>query len=116
VTLLDRDVGMADAGPGYLYHHFIGCRVLKLERCQSERPADFLYYCGRDLHPFSLSLPRRAVRCGITPRLRGDLPNVGVEYADPDVASVAERRSLPRHHIGRFLTPQKRYFAARTLV
>jgi hypothetical protein len=36
---------------------------------------------------------------------------VGFNCADPDAASLAELTEPPRHHIGRFSTPQKGYFA-----
>lgn len=31
--------------------------------------------------------------------------------AEPDAASVTHRAAPPRHHIGQFSAPQKRYFA-----
>ena len=44
-------------------------------------------------------------------RLRVDPAEVGFNCADPDAASVADLAERARHHIGRFSTPQKRYFA-----
>jgi hypothetical protein len=37
---------------------------------------------------------------------------VGFNRADPDAASLAELAEPARHHIGRFSTPQKGYFAS----
>jgi hypothetical protein len=44
-------------------------------------------------------------------RLPAEPAEVGFNCADPDAASVAEPAEPPRHHIGRFSTPQKGYFA-----
>jgi hypothetical protein len=44
-------------------------------------------------------------------RLTAEPLEVGFYCADPDGASVAELAERARHHIGRFSTPQKGYFA-----
>jgi hypothetical protein len=44
-------------------------------------------------------------------RLPAELVEVGFNCADPDAASVADLAERARHHIGRFSTPQKGYFA-----
>jgi hypothetical protein len=46
VPVLNRDVGVADAGSGDFYHHFIGCGILKLDLGESEGCAHFLHHCG----------------------------------------------------------------------
>ena len=37
VPVLDRDVGVADAGAGDLHHHFIRCRRLEVDVAERER-------------------------------------------------------------------------------
>ena len=46
VPVLDRDVGVADAGSGDLHHHFVGCRLLKVDVGEGERRAHFLHHRG----------------------------------------------------------------------
>jgi hypothetical protein len=46
VPLLDRDVGVADAGSGNLYDYFIGCRFLKVDVGEGERRTHLLHHCG----------------------------------------------------------------------
>jgi hypothetical protein len=44
-------------------------------------------------------------------QLPAEPAEVGFNCANPDAASVADLAEQARHHIGRFSTPQKRYFA-----
>ena len=46
VAVLDSDVGVADAGSGDLYDHFVGCWIFKVDVCEGERRAQLLHYRG----------------------------------------------------------------------
>ena len=46
MPVLDGDVGVADAGTGDFYHHFVGCRLLKFDLGEGERRAHFLHHRG----------------------------------------------------------------------
>ena len=58
MAMLDSDVGVAESGSGDLHHHFIGCRLLKVDVGEGERRAHFLHHCGCDLHPLPLTVVR----------------------------------------------------------